>query len=141
MRSTRGLLMAVEVVNGLGALAGGVSLMVRPDGAIMHMPTTYLAGSPFADYFVPGLLLALVVGVGMLGAALLLLLRRPYATEAAIITGGALVIFEIVEFSIIGFNALQVVFGLLGAIVFVLATQRWLADRRPRPRALRQVPR
>ncbi len=138
MHSKRDLfLIAVEVFTGLGALAGGVSLMVCPDGAVLHMPTTYLAGSPFADYFVPGLLLALVVGGGMLGAALVLLQRPTYASETAIVSGGALVIFEIVEYSIIGFNAMQALFGLLGAIVFALAAERWLADLRPLPRAQR----
>jgi hypothetical protein len=130
-------LIAVEMFTGLGAIAGGVAFIVRPDGAILHMPTTYLVRSPFADYLVPGLLLALVVGGGMLGAALLLLWGRPYAAEAAIVPGGALVIFEIVEYSVIGFNAMQVIFGLLGVIVFVLAAERWLATFRPLRHAMR----
>jgi hypothetical protein len=138
MRSKRDqILIVVEAFTGFCAIAGGVALMVRPDGAILRMPTTYLAGSPFADYFVPGLLLALCVGVDMLGAALLLLQGRPYASETAIVSGGALVIFEIVEYNVIGFNALQVPFGLLGVLVFGLAAWRWLADLRPLRHATR----
>lgn len=131
------ILIAIEAFCGLGALAGGVALMVRPDGAVLHMPASYLAGSPFADYLVPGLLLAVFVGAGMLGAALLLIRCWRYGREAAIVPGAALVIFEIVEFSVIGFNPLQVLFGVLGAIACAPAMRRSVADLHPVQHVLR----
>jgi hypothetical protein len=128
-RRPQRLLIATEIFNGLGALAGGLTLMASPDGGIMHMPTANLAGSPFADYFVPGLLLTVFIGLGMLGAAALLFMHRPYALELSIVTGAALVIFEIVEVSIIGFNPLQVLYGGLGALVLALGLRGWLGKR------------
>ncbi len=43
----------------------------------------------------------------------------------------------IVEFSVIGFNPMQVLSGGLGAVVLGLAARRWLGQTRPRERALR----
>lgn len=48
---------------GLGALAGGAALVAAPDGSVMHMPLSWLAGSPFPDFFVPGLILGGLFGV------------------------------------------------------------------------------
>ncbi len=113
----------------MSAVGGGVALMARPDGAILHMPLSLLAGSPFNDYGVPGLALTVFVGVGMLGAALLRWQHRPYAVELEITTGAALVIFEIVEVSLIGFSPLQVLYGGLGAVVLAVAARHWVAAR------------
>jgi uncharacterized membrane protein len=49
---------------GLGALAGGVALVLKPDGSIMQMPASMLAGSPFPDFLVPGLILGGLFGIG-----------------------------------------------------------------------------
>jgi len=124
-------LIGIEVFNGVSALGGGIALMIRPDGAVLHLPHTLLDGSPFSDYLVPGLALTSLVGVGMLGAALLRGRHLPYASELEIATGAALVIFEIVEVSLIGFSPLQALYGGLGAIVFAAGARRWTVDRRP----------
>ena len=42
------------VLLGLGALAGGVALLFRPDGSVMGFDVALLAGSPFPDYVIPG---------------------------------------------------------------------------------------
>ncbi|HVC79852.1 MAG TPA: hypothetical protein VNL35_05035 [Chloroflexota bacterium] len=133
--TNRKALIAVEAFVGLSAFAGGVALMLGPKGSILPLSTSLLDGTPFADYFIPGALLALVIGGGMLGAALLLWRRRPSALTVAMASGAALMIFEIVEFSIIGFNPLQVVYGGLGAVILWAANHRWLAMG-PRHQAL-----
>jgi hypothetical protein len=48
---------------GVNALIGGVSLMVKKDGSLLGMKPDWLKGTPFADYFIPGLLLLLLLGV------------------------------------------------------------------------------
>jgi len=54
------LLIALEAFTGLTAIAGGVLLMVRPDGSLLQMAPSALAAlarnSPFSDFFIPGLL-------------------------------------------------------------------------------------
>ena len=49
--------LALEVVLSIGALAGGLILMLAPRGEILPLPLSALAGSPFDTYFVPGLIL------------------------------------------------------------------------------------
>jgi hypothetical protein len=56
---------------GIGALGGGVSLVAKPDGSVMQLPVRWLAGSPFSDFFVPGLILAGLFGVGSLVVAVI----------------------------------------------------------------------
>ena len=48
---------------GLGALGGGGLLAVAPSGRLLGMPVAMLAGSPFADFLVPGMVLFSVLGV------------------------------------------------------------------------------
>ncbi len=47
----------------VGALASGALLMISPGGGIMHMPLSMIQGSPFANFFIPGLILFSFLGV------------------------------------------------------------------------------
>jgi hypothetical protein len=42
--------LALEVVLSIGALAGGLILMIAPRGEILPLPLPALAGSPFDTY-------------------------------------------------------------------------------------------
>jgi hypothetical protein len=64
---TRRLLVAVESIVGLGALYGGFELLHDAEG--FGVKRAWLAGSVFSDYTIPGLVLAVVLGGGMLAAA------------------------------------------------------------------------
>lgn len=48
----------------LNALAGGGLMLFKPDGSALGMSTDLLAYSPFKDFFIPGLFLFGVFGVG-----------------------------------------------------------------------------
>jgi len=60
--STRALL-ALELFVAFWAFAGGIGMM----GGGLDLPSEWLEGTPFSDYFIPGLILFIVVG----GACLL----------------------------------------------------------------------
>ena len=60
---------ALEVLLGIGALGGGLVLVLAPRGEIMPLPLSALAGSPFETYLGPGLILFTVLGLGPLVAA------------------------------------------------------------------------
>ena len=109
-------MLALEVFTGLSAVAGGVSFVATPEGSVLSMHTSLLAGSPFTDYLIAGPFLTVVVGMGMLGAPLMLFMRLPLARDLAAISGGSLVIIEIVERAVIGFNPLEVLYGGLGVL-------------------------
>ena len=65
-RRPRRILVGLELVTGATALVGGVLLAIAPDGSLLAADPAVLAGSPFADYRWPGILLATLVGAGYL---------------------------------------------------------------------------
>jgi hypothetical protein len=122
--------LALEVLLSIGAIGGGLILMVAPRGEIMPLPLSALAGSPFDTYFVPGLILFGVLGLGPLVAARLAWLRHPLAPTAAFMVGVGLFIWVAVEVAIIGYSnepPLQAIYGVLG-VAILLAGVRWLLD-------------
>lgn len=121
---------ALEILLSLGALGGGTALMLGPKGQIIPLPTSALQGSPFDSYFVPGFVLFAVLGLGPLGAALLVSMRHPLAPLATIGAGVALLIWLAVEIGIIGYTndpPLQPFYLVLGATI-TLVGLRWLAE-------------
>lgn len=67
-------LAAIEAFIGLGAVGGGIAILT---GAFdQWFPVAWLQGTPFNDYLIPGLVLRIVVGGGMLLAAIMLFTRR-----------------------------------------------------------------
>jgi len=120
----------LEILLSVGALGGGLVLMIAPRGQIMPLPLSALAGSPFDTYLVPGLILFGVLGLGPLVAARLAWLRNPLAPTAAFVVGTALLIWVAVEVAIIGYSnepPLQAIYGILG-VAIVLVAIRWLLD-------------
>jgi len=89
------------VVLGLGALAGGVALVARPDGGVMYFDPTILAGSPFANFLGPGFILGGLFGVGSLLVAAAGLRRARLAPFAAFAIGCGQMIWILVELAII----------------------------------------
>lgn len=57
------VLFLLLVLLGFGAVISGWILMLAPDGSIMHMPLSIMQGSPFSSFFIPGLILFLLLGV------------------------------------------------------------------------------
>lgn len=53
-------------LNGIAACLGGFSLVTDPSGEKIQMPLFWLEHSPFGNYFVPGLILMVVIGIGSL---------------------------------------------------------------------------
>lgn len=92
---------AFLVLLGIGALAGGVALVSRPDGSVMQFNVALLAGSPFADFLVPGLVLGGLFGVGSFVVAALGMRRSRLAPFLAFAIGCAQMIWIVVELAII----------------------------------------
>jgi hypothetical protein len=48
---------------GIGAAISAAALIAAPDGHLIQLPISLLADAPFTDFFIPGVLLFLFIGV------------------------------------------------------------------------------
>lgn len=95
----------LELFLALGALGGGLALMVGPRGEVLPLPLSALGGSPFETYFMPGLILFTLLGLGPLMAAALAWRRAWVAPWAALLLGAALLVWMLVEIAIVGYSS------------------------------------
>ncbi len=113
------------VLLGIGALAGGIALASRPDGSVMQFDVALLAGSPFSDYFLPGLILGGLFGVGLLVVAVMGIRHSRLAPFIAFAIGCAQMIWIVVELAIIReLSFLHPTFFAVG-LAMALASVRW----------------
>ena len=89
------------ILLGVGALAGGAALTSQPDGSVMKFPLSLLAGSPFPDYFVPGLILGGFFGLGSFVVAVIGVRGWTVAPFIAFAIGCGQMIWIVVELAII----------------------------------------
>lgn len=118
------LLLLGLLVQGLSGLWGGGVLVWDPTGTLLQMPLSLLDGAPFADYFVPGLILLTLLGVGPLIVGIGVWRGRPWAWYGAVAVGGALVVWIGVEVWMIGYHTdppLQLIYGTLGVLLLALS--------------------
>jgi len=108
---------ALQAFIGLGALGGGFMLVRDPSGSALGLPMSFLEGSLFPDFLVPGMFLLAVNGVGSMIGAGLSFTRRRYALEIAIVLGVILVAWIVIQVVIISsFHWLQVLYFILGVV-------------------------
>lgn len=124
--------MLLEIFLGLGALFGGGALMLAPDGHLLGMPTTLLAGSPFTSFLAPGIILFTLVGLAPLLAAALTVRRQAIAPLAAVAVGVTLIGWVSVEMvELAGLGSLAWAFYLvLGACIAAVGVAWWRSSMR-----------
>jgi len=141
------ILIAVQVCLGLGAVFGGGGLMLNPSGQLIGMPVSLIQDSVFGNFFIPGLILFLVLGLLPLWVAWGLATRRSFsvvrfmniypamntAWTFSLYVGFAVIIWIMVEMFIIQEVALvHMVYAAVGIAIQVLtllpAVQRYYAS-------------
>jgi hypothetical protein len=113
----------VGLLTGAAALVESALLTARPDGLLLHADQAVWLGGPFSDWRVPGLLLAVPVGVGWLAAGTRQWRGGRYARHLFVIAGLGLVLFEAAELDRVGLQSLETVFAGVGVLVFILAAR------------------
>jgi hypothetical protein len=71
------LLISLHILLGIGAIFGGGTMILSPDGSILQMPLKMLQHSPFNNFLIPGLILFAVLGVIPLITAIFLFTEKP----------------------------------------------------------------
>ncbi len=124
MKQGKGLgigLGVLQILIGLGAVAGGLGLALEPSGANLGMQVEALSGSPFPNYLIPGIVLLVVNGLGSLAGGIASLVRYRYAAEIAAALGIFLILWIVIQVAMIGLVSwLQPLYFALGAIELAL---------------------
>lgn len=124
------LMESVQFFLALAAIPCGAALAVRPDGSLLQLSPTLLTHSPFRDYFVPGLILMVVVGGGNLLGAVMAVRREQGAELVSAVFGAGTILWTIIQFAMIqSFSWLQVFVFVLGVIVLGEAMWLWIEKR------------
>ncbi len=125
------ILMGFEAITGL---AGGGAMLVDPEGETFFS-LSMLEGSPFDSFLIPGLVLFVLLGVVPAIVAWALLdtprwswlapleraLGEHWAWAASAAVGLALLVFVVVQVATIPYDPGQLVYGIVGAAMVVLA--------------------
>lgn len=96
MKNVFRALFILHLFVGLGALGGGLMAMIFPEGPA-GMPNDALQNSPFTNYFIPGLILFTVIGLGNIFSAVMIKLNPKFQGYISNIFSWALVIWIIVQ--------------------------------------------
>jgi hypothetical protein len=116
-KTFRYLLSSLLLLVGVNAFLGGYYAIA---GA-RNVPTSWLEGSPFTNYFIPGLVLFFVVGGCCLTAAIVVFRNRPMARRAALISASVIVVWLAIQISIIGYVSwMQPVTATVTLLIFLL---------------------
>lgn len=140
-RGSRIALASIEALIGLCALGGGIAVVTGAFGFDQWLPISWLEGTPFPDYTVPGLILCTVIGGGMLLAASTVFIEREWAVLLSAAMGVVMIGFEAIEAAIIDRNPQAIVpptvvqqflMAGLGLVIFGLASSLWIREHRGR---------
>lgn len=122
------LLLVLLFLNGIGGAGGGIGVMKDA----LPFPLLWLEGTPFHNYFLPGLILCVVVGGSQLFAAYALLARRSFEKTAALTASWILIGWMIGEIYFIGYRApIQAWFLALGVLELILSLMKLRRLDRP----------
>ena len=126
-RKNKGLVNGLGVLQmfiGLGAVGGGLGLVLEPNGANLGIPLELLKNSPFSTYLVPGIVLLMVNGLGSLVGAVASFKRYWCAGEIAIALGLFLVVWIMLQvYWFTAFHWLHALYLGIGLLELVLG---WL---------------
>ena len=116
---------------GIGAMFGGISMLIKPDGSILQMQEmlSYFEVLPFSkylfqDYTFAGISLIIVNGISNLIAAYLMLRNKKIGIVLGTIFGFTLMLWITIQFIIFPFNILSTsyfIFGILQLLTGIAA--------------------
>jgi len=130
------LLILLMIFQTFSALFGGVQLILDPSGMSLQMPVSWLQNSPFENYFIPGIILTLLLGL-FPGFITFCLVFKPFrqhkglfniypdkyfAWTYSVYLGIMLMIWITVQIAMVGYgHPIQTVYAALGIILLITA--------------------
>ena len=118
--ATRYLLSGLLTFGALNAFGGGFYGLSGAEG----VPVELLEGSPFRSYVVPSLILFFVVGGSFLFAAIAVVSRSRIARVSALGAGAVVLVWIVVQVSVIGYVSWMQPATALGGLLILLLSLR-----------------
>ncbi len=88
------------------------------------MPVTLLAGSPFSDFLIPGLVLFFVVGGSNIAGGILAMSGHRRGAQASPVAGVVLIGWISTQMALLGYlHPIQLVYFGLGVLIVILAAR------------------
>ncbi len=127
MKVTKIASILLQLLVMLNAFGGGYYAMSGAPG----WPLSWLDGSPFSSFFIPGLFLFVVIGGGLGAATIAWLARSRVAPLLSLGMGGMLMAWIVIQVAIIGsVSVLQPIIFVAGVILTALAGVALRRERR-----------
>lgn len=121
------LLLILTIFVGVGAVFGGVCMLIEPDGRLVFLDTMlpYFQVLPFAevlfqDYVFSGIMLILINGVTNLVATVLILKNKRSGYALGTVFGITLMLWISIQFVIFPFFAIDLVYFIIGALQVII---------------------
>jgi len=102
----------------LTAMPAGLLMMIEPNGRSLGLSLQLLSNTPFSDFFIPGLILAVIVGGSSLVSLLMIMTKSHWSYKIALLSGFALVIWVIGELLLLPeYHWLQGLYLVVGILI------------------------
>ena len=122
IKITRNIFLILLGFLGLGAIGGGIVLIISPDGELLGLPLSEFKNIPFNSYLIPGIILFSILGV-IPSLLIIALLKKPESKIAEQIN-----IFNDMHWS--WTYSIYIAFALIGWIhielIFLQGAVHWL---------------
>ena len=111
---------------GIGAFVGGICMLIKPDGSILHMESMLpyfevlpLSDILFKDYFFSGIALIIVNGITNVISFILIILNKRSGYVLGTIFGFSLMLWIIIQFVIFPSNILDTLYFIFGLLQLI----------------------
>ena len=119
------VLVVLEAILVIGAGAGGIALMARPESGL-GMGVASLSKSPFHNFLIPGIILFVANSLLPLAVVVVTFLKVRWSYLGHVAVGTSLLIWIVVEMIWISYNWLQPAFGVMALLVLGFAIWNWV---------------
>lgn len=123
------VLLILVAFQGLSGLAGEFGLISDPTGEALGIPLEWLDNTLFETYFIPGVILFIVLGIFPMICYAGLWKEKTWVITGSFITGIALMIWIAVEIFMIGYHSnppLQLIYGITGMLITLFSWIRMI---------------
>lgn len=118
-KELRVTLLILQLLISASALGAGYFFMADPSGKSLGFSQDYIKSSPFADYFWPGWILFIAIGIYGLTCFLLVTFKYRYYPYHLQMQGIILVVWIAIQIIMVrDFNVLHVICIVIGSVLF-----------------------